>query len=125
MLSIEMKEFSERYSLGEEGEIELIKLFNKSLIEISGKILETYDVNEKKVKSKIEIKRKFASKKAEEYAYENGISIEEFEIEKISKKDVEEKIRKRIKWMTQIQYVVFLLICLEKGVLKRSMKIHN
>ena len=97
MLSLEMKEFSERYSLGEEGEIELIKLFNKSLIEISGKILENYDVNEKKVKSKIEIKRKFASKKAEEYAYENGISIEEFEIEKISKKDVEEKIRKRIK----------------------------
>ena len=89
-----MKDFIEKNKIDEEGQKELIELFNRSLIEISSKILEKYDSKEKKVSKINDINKKFASKKAEEYAYENNLTIEDFEIEKISKKDVEEKVRK-------------------------------
>lgn len=93
-----MKEFSISYGLGEEGEKELINLFNKSLIEISARILERSECSVKKTSEKIEKSNKrFASKKAEEYAYENNLSLDDFENEKISKKEVEEKVRKLTK----------------------------
>ena len=96
-----MADFSSRYNLGNEGEKELIDMFNKSLIEISSKILEKYDGKTEKdhtIKSNLSVKnKKFASKKAEEYAYENNLSIDDFETEKISKKDVEDKVRKLTK----------------------------
>ena len=40
--------------------------------------------------------KNFASKKAEEYAYEHGLSLDDFNEENISKKDVENRIRSRI-----------------------------
>ena len=43
MMSGVMKEFSDRYNLGEEGEKELIEMFNQSLLEVSQRILEKYD----------------------------------------------------------------------------------
>lgn len=99
MMSGVMKEFSDRYNLGEEGEKELIEMFNQSLLEVSQRILEKYDGKSeiKVIKSKGTGQKKFASKKAEEYAYENNLSLDDFEQEKISKKDVEEKVRKETK----------------------------
>ena len=104
MMSEIMKEFSVRYELGESSEKELIEMFNKSLIEVSQRILEKYDVKSetKVIKSKGTGSKKFASKKAEEYAYENGLSLDDFNQEKISKKDVEEKVRKETKEKTNL-----------------------
>ena len=101
-----MKEFSVRYELGESGEKELIEMFNKSLLEVSQRILEKYDgksvglTETKVIKSKGT--KKFASKKAEEYAYENNLSLDDFNQEKISKKDVEDKVRKETKEKTNL-----------------------
>ena len=75
-----MEEKLERYfskhSIEGEGRVELLKIFNESLLEIGEGILKTKrDSIEKK-----EITKKFASKKAEEYAIENSLSLEDFDI---------------------------------------------
>jgi len=96
-----MKDFIDKYNIDEEGQKELIQIFNTSLIEISSKILEKYDGKDNnKPKNVNNINKKFASKKAEEYAYENNLTIDDFDIDKISKKDVEEKVRKITKEKT-------------------------
>jgi hypothetical protein len=92
----EIVEYVKKYEVGESGKEELIRILNKSLLEISRGILETRE-------SKVEIKinksesQRYKSKKAEEYALEHGIRMEEFEMLEISKKDVEEKVRERTK----------------------------
>ncbi len=82
---MQLEEYIEKYSLGDEGREDLIKLFNASLIEIGNKIL-MEKCNEKKEK-------RFKSRKAEEYALEHGMSLEDFEMLEVSKKDVETKVR--------------------------------
>jgi len=37
--------------------------------------------------------KNFASKKAEEHAYEHGLTLDDFSHDKISKRDVEDKVR--------------------------------
>ena len=88
-----LTEYFSKYSIDKEGQVELLKIFNESIIEIGEGILRT----KKESIVKKEIVKKFASKKAEEYALENNLSIEDFEIEKIGKQDVEKKIRENIK----------------------------
>jgi len=92
-----MEEKLERYfskhSIEGEGRVELLKIFNESLLEIGEGILRT----KKDSIEKRELTKKFASKKAEEYAIENNLSLEDFDIEKIGKSDVEKKIRDKIK----------------------------
>ena len=95
-----MKDFIDKYNIDEDGQRQLIHIFNTSLIEISSKILEKYDGKDNKPKNTNYTNKKFASKKAEEYAYENNLTIDDFDIDKISKKDVEEKVRKVTKEKT-------------------------
>ena len=85
--------YYERYSIPEDGKKELIEIFNKSLMEISEGILKT----RKERSKKDEVGRRYASKKAEDYAIENDLSLSDFEKEKVSKKDVDEKIKERTK----------------------------
>ena len=85
-----IEEFVEKNGIGESGKKEMIEILNESLLEISRVIMNEKRVKEKKV---VELKKRYKSKKAEEYAEEHGISIEEFEEEEISKKDVENKVR--------------------------------
>ena len=84
-----VNEYCEKYSISESGKMELVTLFNKALIEISENILST----KKSSNSKSTEKKRFKSKKAEDLAGENGISLEDFEMNDVSKKDVETKIR--------------------------------
>ena len=105
----EIDEYVRKYEVGELGKEELIRILNKSILEISRGILESREVKEvkvvKEVKEVKELKEKknksesqrYKSKKAEEYALEHGISMEEFEMLEISKKDVEEKVREMTK----------------------------
>jgi len=94
-LEIMIENYCNKYSIQEDGKEELIQLLNQSLIEISRGILATHQTTtEKQIKKEInnELKR-FKSKKAEEYAIEHGLSIYDFDIQDISKKDVETKVR--------------------------------
>ena len=81
-----------KYNIVEEDQREIIEIFNKSLIEISEGILGKKKEN-KSLKEKGE--KRWASKKAEEYAEENGVSLEEFTGIKITKKEIEEKVKNR------------------------------
>ena len=99
-----LESYYEKYSIPESGKKELIEIFNRSLLDISEGIMRNRDttkvsvgVKSSKSLSGVEPVRKFASKKAEEYALENELSLSDFNISKVSKKDVEELIRVRTK----------------------------
>ncbi len=104
-----MNEFALKYSIGEEGKEEMLKILNESLGLISTEILKSVKVTkiEKKEKNeKLEGIKRYKSRKAEEYAEEHGIEISEFEMLEISKKDVENLIRSKTKEETRNEKVV-------------------
>lgn len=89
-----IQKFCDKFSLEEEGKDELIQLLNKSLIEISRGILETHKPAGKDEQVKKDNIKRFKSKKAEDYAEEHGLSLDDFDnIMDVSKKDVENKVR--------------------------------
>ena len=97
MLKIE--EFVERNGMSCEVKREMIEILNESLLEISAGIMESREVNVKdgkkeKVKN---VEKRYKSKKAEEYAEEHGLSLEDFVMREVSKKDVEMKVREMTK----------------------------
>lgn len=92
-----IEEYLAKYSIPDDGKKELIDILNAGIIEISKTVLaKTKDTSSKK-ETKTFTNKKFASKKAEEYAFENNLTMEDFEMEKITKKDVEEKVREKTK----------------------------
>lgn len=99
-----MENFCSKYSIDEEGKSEMLKILNESMVLISGEILKSVrvsnekssDKKEKSSSSKSGVKR-YKSKKAEEYALEHGLEIEEFDMMEISKKDVENFVREKTK----------------------------
>ena len=93
-MEIEINKFIEKYKIDDEGKKDLINLLNVSLLKISEEI-----VNRKSEGNKVKKveNQKYASKKAEQFAIENEIDIKEFKIEKVTKKDVEELVRKKTK----------------------------
>lgn len=110
-----MNEFALKYSIGDEGKEEMLKILNESLGLISSEILKSVKVkksekgenNEKIEKSeKLEGIKRYKSRKAEEYAEEHGIEITEFEMLEISKKDVENLVRLKTKEETKNEKVV-------------------
>ena len=97
-----MEEYCLKYSIDEEGKGEMLRMFNESMVLISGEILKSVKVSKEKSLSKEDVKR-YKSKKAEEYALEHGIEIEEFDIMEISKKDVENLVREKTKISSKIE----------------------
>jgi len=106
MLKIE--EFVTRNGMSEDVKREMLEILNESLLEISRGIMNEREVkNERDVKKVMEggkikenvgeSKKRYKSKKAEEYAEEHGLSLEDFEMNEISKKDVETKVREMTK----------------------------
>ena len=99
-----MENFCSKYSIDEEGKSEMLKILNESMVLISGEMLKSVrvsnekssDKKEKSSSSKSGVKR-YKSKKAEEYALEHGLEIEEFDMMEISKKDVENFVREKTK----------------------------
>ena len=88
-----IEEFVSRNGMSEDVKREMLEILNESLLEISRVIM-----NESKAKTKKEeSKKKYKSLKAEEYAEEHGLTLEDFDINEISKKDVETKVREMIK----------------------------
>ena len=102
----EIYEYIQKYNIGDEGKREMLDILNKSLIMISHGILETKSTKEiknastskgKEKEPVIEGARKFKSKKAEEYAEEHNLTLDDFNIAEVSKKDVENKVREMTK----------------------------
>ena len=97
-----IEEFVERNGMSESVKREMLEILNESLLEISrgimneSKVNNVKDVREEK-KSKDESNKRYKSKKAEEYAEEHGLRLEDFDINEISKKDVEMKVREMTK----------------------------
>jgi hypothetical protein len=110
-----LEDFVAKYSIPDDAVKELLDIFNKSLVNISTEILKTNNIHSNKSDkfndkiiskssdskssdskssdSKSSDSKKFVSKKAEEYAKDNNLSIDDFDLDKISKKDVENKVR--------------------------------
>ena len=88
----EIEEFVKEYKIPEEGKVRMIEILNGTLLEISRVIM--MEGKSERVKKEIDISEKrYKSRKAEEYAEEHGLSLEDFEEKEISKKDVEMKVR--------------------------------
>ena len=89
MMTSSLANFITKYNIDEEGEEELIILLNESLKNIKLESKET------KSETKVNSKQRYKSRKAEEFAKEHGLRMEDFEEIEISKKDVEKKIKER------------------------------
>ena len=100
-----IEEFVSKNGMSESVKREMLEILNESLLEISRGIMNESKVNKEKVEkvekgdkdSREESKKRYKSKKAEEYAEEHGLSLEDFEMNEISKKDVETKVREMTK----------------------------
>ena len=106
-----IEEFVLRNGMSESVKREMLEILNESLLEISHGIMNESKVKkEKNVKveegnkdSRDESKKRYKSKKAEEYAEEHGLTLEDFDINEISKKDVETKVREMTKSKVKIR----------------------
>ena len=99
-MMLKIEEFVTRNGMSEDVKREMLEILNESLLEISRGIMnESREVNVKEgKKEKVKnVEKRYKSKKAEEYAEEHGLSLEDFEMNEISKKDVETKVREMTK----------------------------
>ena len=100
-----VEEFVSRNGMSEDVKREMLEILNESLLEISRVIMNESKVKKEKVEkvekgsknSRDESNKRYKSKKAEEYAEEHGLTLEDFDINEISKKDVETKVREMTK----------------------------
>jgi hypothetical protein len=89
-MMLKISEFIKKYEIPSEGEREMINILNESLLEIS-RVIMSESKNKESALDKSE--KRYKSKKAEEYAEEHGLSLEDFKMKEVSKKDVEVKVR--------------------------------
>lgn len=95
--------FRAKYDLTEEATTEMLAIFNETFIELAHKLLSSQDIStnvsvkntpapRKYTKSteKSSGVKKFATKIAAEYAAERGFTLDDFDKEKITKKDIDE-----------------------------------
>ena len=98
-----IEEFLTRNGMSDSVKREMLEILNESLLEISRGIMNESKVNKvnkvkvEKCPSTDESNKRYKSKKAEEYAEEHGLTLEDFDINEISKKDVETKVREMTK----------------------------
>tara|TARA_B100000427_G_C15479480_1_gene582262 strand:- start:472 stop:957 length:486 start_codon:yes stop_codon:yes gene_type:complete len=80
--------FADKHNLGKSDIAELLSIWNQSLIDIAhGLLQETNQTN----KGKLE--KKWATKIAQEYATEHGLTLDDFEGDKITKKLIDEHLK--------------------------------
>lgn len=95
-LDAKFNAFKTKYDLGDEAMAEMLSIFNDSFIELAHKLLQSNDiqVSKEKIKNTKQITdKKFATKIAAEYAAENNFTLDDFDKEKITKKDIDELIK--------------------------------
>ncbi len=102
-MSLENKfnDFKTKHDLDDDAIAEILKIFNESFIELAHKLLNT-EVKEVKKIEKTEYK-KWATKIAAEHAAEHGLSLDDFDKEKITKKDIDELVKQRVKTVPKLK----------------------
>ena len=96
-MSLESKfeTFKTKYELDDSAVAELLSIFNESFIELAHKLLKTADGPVQK-QTKTSASKKWATKIAAEYAIENDVTLDDFDKEKITKKDIDEFVKIRV-----------------------------
>jgi hypothetical protein len=97
-----IEEFTTKYDIGDDGMKEMLEIFNRSLLDIGEGILKVSKTKPLEIKVKLsdEGDLRWASKKAGEYANENGIELGDFAdsgFTKVSKLEVDKKVREKAK----------------------------
>lgn len=96
-LDAKFNAFKVKHDLGDEAMAEMLSIFNDSFIELAHKLLSSNDIQVPKTTPKptksTSDEKKFATKIAAEYAAENDLTIEDFDKQKITKKDIDEYIK--------------------------------
>tara|TARA_Y100000022_G_C13238675_1_gene371254 strand:- start:734 stop:1306 length:573 start_codon:yes stop_codon:yes gene_type:complete len=93
-LDAKFNDFKTKYGLEDEAMAEMLSIFNDSFIQLAHKLLQSKDII---VTQKQEISnknKKWATKIAAEYAAENDLTLDDFNKEKITKKDIDDHIKK-------------------------------
>ena len=97
-LDQQLTTFSEKHSLDESAIAELLQIWNKTFIEVTLKYMKGSGQDFEKPKKsgkKITDSKRWSSKVAGEYAQQNGLTLDDFTQEKISKKDVDSLLKER------------------------------
>ena len=100
-MSLETKfnDFKTKHNLDDDAIAELLKIFNDSFIELAHKLLSTTDTPNQVPKDTAVFNgpKKFATKIAAEYAAEHDLTLNDFNKEKITKKDIDELVKIKVK----------------------------
>jgi hypothetical protein len=101
-MSLEAKfvDFKNKHDLSDDAIAEILIIFNESFIELAHKLLNNTtpsSVQSISKKTVINGPRKWATKIAAEYASENDVTLDNFDKEKITKKDIDEFLKARQK----------------------------
>lgn len=96
-LDQKIENFRTKYNLNEDATSEMLSIFNEAFIELAHKLLRNQDVKkpQTKINNKDNGSKKFATKIAAEYAAEKGFTIDDFDKEKITKKDIDALVKNR------------------------------
>ena len=96
-LDAKFNAFKTKYDLGDEAMAEMLSIFNDSFIELAHKLLQSNDIQVPKTTPKNTNtpadNKKFATKIAAEYAAENNFTLDDFDKEKVTKKDIDDLIK--------------------------------
>ena len=99
-LDAKFNAFKEKHSLNDEAMAEMLSIFNDSFIELAHKLLQSDEIKTPKQSKSVNINKsksvgikKWATKIAAEYAAENELTLDNFDKEKITKKDIDEYIK--------------------------------
>jgi hypothetical protein len=99
-LDAKFNAFKDKYNLGDEAMAEMLSIFNDSFIDLAHKLLQSEEIKAPRqtksvniTKSKSISNKKWATKIAAEYAAENELTLDNFDKEKITKKDIDEYIK--------------------------------
>ena len=98
-LETKFNDFKTKHDLDDDAIAELLKIFNDSFIELAHKLLATTDTPKQVPKDTTVFNgpKKFATKIAAEYAAEHDLTLDDFNKEKITKKDIDELVKSRVK----------------------------
>lgn len=86
--------FKEKYELSDEAMGEMLSIFNDSFIQLAHKLLQSKEINVPQNTKVFKGNKKWATKIAAEYAAENDLTLDDFDKEKVTKKDIDEYIKK-------------------------------
>ena len=107
-MSLDMKfqDFKNKHDLNDEAMAEMLSMFNDSFIDLAHKLLANTSTSSTSVSTSVSAKKngasikindgtpkKWATKIAGEYASENNLTLDNFDKEKITKKDIDEYLK--------------------------------